>query len=114
QQLQIDLDDPEVHNEIEAWLPEVDLEDPGVREGFLNLEVPTDLINQVRIAGSEGGKAIRSLDLPLMVIQGSNDQMVKPSLTRDLIQGFAGKLTYIEVEGEHDLVRPQRAPWPQV
>lgn len=114
QQLQIDLDDPEVHNEIEAWLPEVDLDDPGVRKEFLNFEVPTELINQLRIAGSAGGKAIRSLNLPLLVIQGINDQMVKPNLTRELIQGFAGKLRYIEVEGEHDLVRPQRAPWPQV
>ncbi len=106
--------DPGFRTELTHFLSEVDLDDPAVRRQIRGLELPTRVFGQVRRVGQIGYVAAGQVSAPTLIFQGRNDPLVRPHVTQRLAQRLPNLAGYIEVEGEHDLVRGQTSGWPVI
>lgn len=106
--------DPNFRTELTHFLTDVDLDDPAVQEQIRRLELPTRVIGQVRRAGQIGHSVASRVTAPVLIFQGRADPLVKPRVTRQLAQQLPNLAGYVEVEGDHDLVRGHAAGWPMV
>ena len=102
----VDLDDDEVRARLERLMPDLDLKDPEV-QAYLREELTLSLsvIDEVLRLGAEANRLTRSVSVPTLVIQGSDDQTVRPELTQRLAQRLGSKQeSYREIPGAHELV----------
>jgi carboxylesterase len=101
-----DFDAPEVQAGFQRLLPDVELDDPEVR-GYLQEEItlPLSVIDEVFRLGAEAHRLAKAVSVPTLVIQGRNDQMVRPELTRKLVERLGdGQVIYREIGGPHELI----------
>lgn len=109
-----DFDDPGFRTEMTHFLADVDLDDPAVHEQIRRLELPTRVIGQVRRAGQIGYAVAGQVTAPVLIFQGRGDPLVKPRVTQRLAQRLPNLAGYVEIDGEHDLVRGLAPGWPVV
>lgn len=109
-----DFADSRLRTELRHFLPDADLDDPAVQAGVRQLTLPTRVLSQVRRAGQVGYLAARSVIAPVLIFQGRRDPLVKPRLTQRLAQQLPNLAGYLEIDGEHDLVRGVAPDWPVV
>jgi carboxylesterase len=112
--ISIDFSDPETRAGIASFMPEADLDDPQVREAIRSYRLPVRLIAEIRRAGIAGWRSAAAVDVPVMVIQGAQDDLVLPRLTRRLVQRFPAAPQYVELPAPHDLTDPTGLAWPGV
>jgi carboxylesterase len=112
--LKLDFRNPEVKAGIHNFMPSVNLDDPATQKAILEFAIPLNMINQIRTAGLEAYRAARKVNAPALVIQGKQDDLVRPELTQQLIRQLAGSTDYREVNAAHDLVLKHRPAWRQV
>jgi carboxylesterase len=105
-----DFDTPEVQAGFQRLLPDVDLDDPEVRR-YLQEEItlPLSVIDEVFRLGAEAHRLAKSISARSLVIQGLDDQMVRPKLTRKLVERLGGgsangQVIYREIGGPHELI----------
>jgi carboxylesterase len=110
----LDFQNPEVRAGILRFMPDMDLDDPSVQRAIRDFRVPVRLFSEIRAAGLKGWQAAPHLNRPCLVIQGLQDELVKPQLTRQFIAHFAQPVHYTEVQAEHDLVNPAAPAWTQI
>lgn len=106
-----DFSDPEMRANIGQYMPEADLDDPEVQQAIINFAVPVSMIDQIRVAGQRAYKAADSIISPTLVIQGTQDQLVQPEMTRRFIRRFRAKLEYTEVDADHNLTDSANGAW---
>jgi carboxylesterase len=100
------FDDPRLRAFFRDVAPDLDLDDPEVRETLRRqLTIATPTIDEIRRLGRRSLAALRRVQAPTLVVQGRADQTVPVAATRQLIRFPAGPLSYLELEGGHDLVR---------
>jgi carboxylesterase len=104
----------EMRDGMRNFLPDADLDDPQVRAAIQELVLPIGMFNQVKGAGERGYHAVPRVKLPTLIVQGTRDTLVKPATTRRFMQRFKAPLSYIEVNGEHDLVKSNVPAWAAV
>jgi pimeloyl-ACP methyl ester carboxylesterase len=109
-----DLSEPRLAAGIRGFMPDVDLEDPQVQAAMRDFRVPLSLIDQVRAAGRRMLAAAPQVMAPALVIQGSRDSVARPAGARKLLARLPRGTRYVEVDGEHDLMRPGNPAWPDV
>jgi pimeloyl-ACP methyl ester carboxylesterase len=51
---------------------------------------------------------------PTLILQGTQDDLVQPKLTRQLSHRLPHLRQYVEVHADHNLISPQSAAWSQV
>ena len=112
--LRADFANPGLRAELRNFLPDADLDDPAVQAGIRRLEWPTRVLGQVRRAGQAGFVAAESVAAPVLIFQGRGDPLVRPHITQRLAQRLPNLAGYLEVDGEHDLVRGAAPDWPVV
>lgn len=112
--LKLDLDHPEVRSGIANFIPETDLSQPEVQSAIMDFRLPLSLFDQVRQVGLQGAEAAPKVTLPCLIIQGTQDALVKPSSTRQLIRRYGGEISYHEVDAEHNLIRANTPYWKQI
>lgn len=95
-------------------IPELDLEDPKVQEDLRQLSVPARFVDQVIGVGWTAEKVAKRIQTPTLIIQGTQDQAVKPAMTRQLLQKLPGPIAYLELETDHDLVKSTNPSFQQV
>ncbi|MBD3181623.1 alpha/beta fold hydrolase [Candidatus Poribacteria bacterium] len=115
---EIDISDPKIQSNIRDFLPDVDLDDPEIQEDIRNTTIPVAMVNQVLGLGKKAYKNAKSLNLPVLVIQGQKDELVKPELTFKLKKRLDAKngsqVRYIMINGEHDIINTSNPVWPEV
>ncbi len=99
---------------IRGFMPDVDLGDPQVQAAMRDFRVPLSLIDQVRTAGRRMLAAAPQVTPPVLIIQGSRDTVARPAGARKLLARLPRGARYVEVDGEHDLMRPGNSAWPDV
>lgn len=109
-----DFKDPEVRAGIHNFLPEADLDDPEIQRSILDFEIPVKIIDEVRLLGQRGYRLAPRVKHPTLVIQGTNDELVQPALTKQLVERLAGPVQYISVTAAHDLLDDQRPAWDEI
>lgn len=112
--LKIDFNDAKTRQDIGNFLPGVDLDDPATQQAIRELRIPTRMVDQVRTVGDTAWRQAPRARVPLLVIQGTHDEVVRVEHTRQLLQRLPGPLRYVEVDAGHDLLTPQQAAWPQI
>jgi len=110
----LDFDDPETRQGLTTFLPGADLDDPEMQKAILQFSLPTRLFNQVRRAGQTGYQRAPDVRSNTLVLQGSQDKLVTPTLTRKLIMALPTPPRYVEVTGEHLINDDEGPSWPIV
>ncbi len=106
--------DPRLRNELQHFLPDADLTDPATQRAVRRLELPTRALGQVRRAGQLAFEVSEQVTAPVLIFQGRGDVLVKPAVTQQLAARLPNLVGYVEVDGEHDLVRGVAPGWPTV
>lgn len=112
--LRADFADPDLQAELRHFLPDEDFANPAVQASIRQWEWPTRALGQVRRAGQLGYAAADAVTAPVLIFQGRRDPLVRPHLTRQLAQRLPNLAGYVEVDGEHDLVRGAAPDWPTI
>ena len=109
-----DFSDPEVRKSMATFLPGVDLADPPVQRSLLDISIPLAVLDELRLAGQAAREAAGSVHAPTLIIQGVNDKVVLPKLSRQLVYAFPQPARYVEAAAAHDLLDDAGPAWPQV
>ncbi|MBL8155371.1 MAG: alpha/beta fold hydrolase [Anaerolineae bacterium] len=109
--VKLDFSDHEVRAGIHSFLPGTDLDDPVVQQQIRDFRLPLKLFSQIRSAGQHAYRSAPLISAPALVFQGREDDLVKPALTRSLVNRFATSPTYVEVPGKHDLPVQNAIGW---
>ncbi|MCB8949915.1 MAG: alpha/beta fold hydrolase [Ardenticatenaceae bacterium] len=103
-----DFTDTAVRKQLSEVMPGADLDDPAVQAQIRQqVQLPTKTIDEVRQLGQSGGKLANAVHCPTLVLQGQNDAVVPPTLTRQLIARLGGPVAYREVPGDHTFPKMQ-------
>jgi carboxylesterase len=102
-----DFDVPEFRTDLQRVMPEADLDDPQV-QAYIREEItlPLAVIHDVFRLGSQAYRLARSISVPTLVIQGGEDALARPELTRKLAQRLGSEwVSYHELSGGHELIQ---------
>jgi carboxylesterase len=102
-----DFADPRLRELFAGLLPDLDLNNPTAQQAIRQLRVPAAFADQVFAVGKAAGKAASRMSAPALIVQGSDDEAVRPAATRKLLQSLAGPVQYLELAADHELVRPE-------
>jgi len=108
------FDDPRLRDFLGGLLPELNLNDPATQSTLRQLRVPSSFAEQIFSVGKAAGNAAPHVSTPTLIVQGLNDEAVRPAPTRQLLQRFRGPLQYLEVVADHDLVQPDKPGYAQL
>ena len=113
--LKPNFDDPEFRQGILNFMPGLALEETAVQQAVLEFAIPTKMIAQIQQAGAVGfRKAAEVPDIPTLLLQGREDEIVPHTRTRRLLTQFQGPIQYHELDAGHDLLKPDQAAWPDI
>ena len=102
----INFENEEFRSYFESMYPEMELEDPAnqrfARENFV---IPLSSVDEVLKLGKSAYKAAAKINRPTLIIQGQQDPIVRPSMSRSLVSQIpACQVEYAEIPGAHDLI----------
>lgn len=109
-----DFADPEVRKIIVSFAPDADLDEPEVQAGIRQMSIPSKVIDEIRLAGHGALQKARGISIPVLVIQGRQDEVVRAADTRRLAGAFPGPVFYREVRAGHNLISPEVEAWEDV
>jgi carboxylesterase len=101
-----DFSNLEVRAGFKRLMPGVDLDDSEV-QAYLREEItlPTVVIDEVLRLGGEAYRIAGYVSAPTLVIQGNDDQTVRPDLTRKLVKRMrSANVIYRGIDGDHELI----------
>ncbi len=110
----VDLTAPHIRAELQKFVPGADLDDPAVRLAIQNFTVPLSIFDAMRTAGQLGYRAAPHVACPTLLIQGLQDETVRPALTRRLAARLPVKPTLLSLQAGHDLPFPAGPAFPRV
>lgn len=112
--MHLDFSNSEIRKGLVKFLPKVDLDDPAVQAGIRDLPVPISIIEEIRQLGHQTWKLAHLVSTNTLVLQGSQDMIVKPHFTRQLVNRIPANKRYCEVNTGHDIPDPTDPAWSQV
>lgn len=109
--MKLNFADPETREGIRKFMPDADLDDPTVQAAIRDFRLPLDVFAQIQRAGGQAYRAAPRLpaDLPVLVVQGQDDDLVRPTMTRQLADRLRAPAAYHQTPGRHDLLVPGSA-----
>lgn len=102
----LNLSEEMVQQALKVLIPTVDLDTPEMRAGIREFRAPLfflDMFRRMGIAIEREAKKVRG---PILIVQGSQDPVVRPVLTRKLAKLLCGEITYQEVDSNHEINLP--------
>jgi esterase/lipase len=109
-----DFNRQETRDGVRNFMPDVNLDDPAVREAITEFELPIGMFNEIRHAGEQAYRSLHHVHAPALVLQGTQDNLVRPAATRRLLVRLRGRVQYVEVPAEHDLTTLKSPAFAQV
>jgi carboxylesterase len=107
-----DFTDLKVRNGIKNFMPQANLDDPAVQDEIRQIKVTSSMFAKLHKMSKLVYKNAESVKMPLLVIQGRQDKVVIPELTKRLLKRFPDqRLQYLEVDAEHDLTNTSNPAW---
>ena len=110
----INLENPLLTQEYQNYLPEIDLADPDQLNELRLAEIPLGVLDQIREVSSKGLQAAQKLHIPTLLIQGSQDKVIRPNWTEYLRTQMHAHLTFVKVDGQHSLTMPHNPAFDEV
>ncbi len=112
--LKMDFNDLQVRAGIANFMPEANPDDPDTQAAIREFRIPVNLFDQIRRSGALAFKSARLITVPTLIIQGKQDTTVLPHLTKELKNQFVSMVNYLEVNSDHDLIKPKNQAWKDV
>lgn len=110
-----DFSDPKIRNAILNFMPQADLDDLATQDEIRQIKITNSMFAQLRQMSKMVYKSAKSIIIPLLIIQGNQDRVVIPELTKRLLRRFPNqKLQYLEVNAEHDLININNPAWAEI
>lgn len=109
-----DFRDPRLRRDILKFMPDADLDDPETQTMIREISLPFGVLDQLRLLGRSAYHLAPRLELPIMVVQGREDDVVHPRKTQRLVSRFPEAIRYCEVSGDHQLIHPDHPAWAEV
>jgi carboxylesterase len=109
-----DFSEPKLRESLRGFFPVTDLDDPTVQRDLRGLGVPLSFLDELAQVGRRAYRAAPSIEGPLLIVQGTDDEVVKPDSTRRLVRRFDCDVDFRELSGAHDLVAPTNPSWPEI
>lgn len=109
--LKLDFSDPEVRKGIHNFMPDADLDDPAVQAAIRDYRLPLKMFNEIRRTGLAAQAVAGRVTVPTLIIQGTDDDLVKSVHTRRLKAMLAGETRYIELAAGHELLKADVPSW---
>ena len=111
----IDLTDPEIRARLTRYFPHGYLDQPEYQEEVRSCILPIALIANLRsiVRSSFGPKWVGS-NIPILVLQGSEDTVAEPLRSRELATRWAGRTRYEEFVGDHLAIETTSPALPSV
>lgn len=110
----LDFSNPDVRQGLANFIPDLDLDDPNVQQALREVTIPTASLDELSRLGQAARRAAPAIRVPTLVIQGSQDRVVRPQATRQFLDRFTRPVRYREVAGAHDLLDATRPAWPAI
>lgn len=107
----LNLNEQRVRASIRQFMPDADLDDPSVQAALRELSIPVNILGEVRRCGRLGYYSAAQVRAPVLIIQGRSDPLVKPRFTKLLAARLPNLAGYVEVAGEHELIRGKTTDW---
>lgn len=112
--LKRDYSNPEVRKGMSKFMPKGDFAGTFVQAGIRDLPVPVSILEEIRQLGLQTWRLAPQVKTTTLVLQGSQDRIVKPHLTRQLVDRIQASKRYSEVNTGHDITDPNNPAWSQV
>ncbi len=109
-----DFANPQLRHGIGNFMPDLDLDDPGVQGMLRDFRVPLGLIDQLRGVSRNAVAAAPGVNVPVLIVQGARDQVSRPAYTKRLIAKLPEAPAYVEVDSDHNVTDVSNPAWPAV
>jgi len=110
-----DFSDSKIRDGIKNFMPQANLDDLAFQDEVRQTKVPSSMLAQLRNMSKLVYKNAGSIKAPLLIIQGRQDKVVVPKLTRRLLNRFPDqRLKYLELDAEHDLTIVSNPAWTNI
>jgi carboxylesterase len=110
----IPVDSPFMESNFLKVLPEIDPNDPNHVQELKHLQLPMFVIEQIREVGQAGLAAAPRVKIPCLLIQGAQDNVIRPATTKHLQAVLGGDVTYEVVDGSHSMTMPHNPAFEEV
>lgn len=100
------IDRLDLTNRYQAYLPEVDLENPQNLQEFAHLQVPLALLDHARHVGRKALETAADVQSPTLIIHSADDLIIRPDSVTYLQSKLHGHVTRETVKGPHSLTMP--------
>jgi len=87
---------------------------PEFFRGLQDVQLPLLFLEQFAALSRAVRRSAPRLDMPTLVLQGAQDRVVHPALTRKLLRLLPASARFVEVQGEHHIVMPDSEAFPRV
>ncbi len=106
-----DFSSPTVREQIGQVMPGIDLDDPATQEYVRSqATMPLSAVHELLRLGREAYRIAPSVAVPALVVQGMEDEVVRPAETRRLVRRLTqASITHWELPGGHDLIQRHSA-----
>ncbi len=102
----ISIDNPLIQEEFLQYLPEINPEDPNQADELKYIKVPLYVLDQLRSVGRQALAAAPKVTAPTLIIQGTQDQFVRPDSIAYLRKQMITSITVEKVDGPHSMTMP--------
>lgn len=107
-----DFNHPRLRHLLGLFLPDANLDDPLIQQTLRQLPIPVQLMDQLRLVGRAALQNASQAQCPTLVLQGAQDDVVRPAVTHQLILKLPQLQQYAEFVAPHQLINPVHPSWP--
>lgn len=109
----VDWSDERVHDWYRKVRPDIDTRDPETQRLFREeAAFSTRMLDEMRALLVDVRRAAPKVTVPAFVLQGTEDTVVFPRYTRELVSKLGGQVIYREMPGDHYLPLQWMPSWP--
>jgi esterase/lipase len=102
----LNLNQDMIKQALHGLLPDLDLDSPEMRDQIKGFRAPLVFLEQFRRMGVDVERKACQVSVATFIIQGNQDPVVRPALTRRLASLLKGEVRYKEVPGKHEINIP--------
>jgi carboxylesterase len=107
------FEDERIRSGVLHVLPDLDLDDPDVRNALHRFTVPTGLLDELQRTGAAARRAAGRSSTKTLIVQGLRDELAQPKDTDALLRAIGGAKLEL-LDATHNLMSPTDGAWERV
>jgi carboxylesterase len=109
--MKINYQDLQVRKVFQRFFSHINPDDPRTRIEMRKFKLHTGMFDEIRRAGTAAYQSAARVHIPLLTVQGMQDDVARAKLTRALLKNYGGPVRYAEVPAGHDLLDVLHPAW---